>query len=79
MYGNLVCVKKSKKYCGKSQITNKALYRVLYVVYFCKEDEKTLGFIDGKTFTFDKSFNKKSNMIKFLKQGGYNTNEYIFI
>lgn len=68
MYGNLICTKKSRKYCGKSQITNKALYRVLYVVYFYKEGEKILGFIDGKEFTFDKGFSRKSDMDKFLKQ-----------
>ncbi len=66
-YGTLICTKKSRRYCGKSTITNKALYRVLYWVYFFKDDEKVLGYIDGKEYTFAKSFRSKSDMDKFLK------------
>ena len=68
-YGILICTKKGKKYCGKSSITYKALYRVMYTAYFFKEGEKLLGFIDGQPFTFDKSFNRKSEMDKFLREG----------
>jgi guanylate kinase len=66
-YGNLICIKKGKRYCGKSVITNKALYRVIYEVFFYKTDEKRLGYIDGKEYTFSKSFYKKSEMDNFLK------------
>lgn len=31
--GILVCIRKGKKYCGKSNITNKALYRINYILY----------------------------------------------
>lgn len=66
--GQLVLTKKSKRYCGKSQITHKALYKVYYTAFFYKEGEKVLGFIDGKQYTFDKGFTKKSDMDKFLKE-----------
>jgi len=68
-YGILICTQKNRKYCGKSPITNKALYRVLYEVFFYKEGEKRLGMIDGKDYTFSKSFSRKSEMNKFLKKG----------
>jgi hypothetical protein len=66
--GTLVYIRKGKKYCGKSNITNKALYRVNYGVYFYKEGENIIGYLaDDKPFTFSKGFDKKSDMDKFLK------------
>ena len=41
-YGILICTQKNRKYCGKSEITNKALYRVLYEVFTIKKEKKEL-------------------------------------
>ena len=68
-YGILICTQKNRKYCGKSEITNKALYRVLYEVFTIKKEKKRIGLIDGKDYTFSKSFERKSEMDKFLKKG----------
>jgi hypothetical protein len=66
--GKLVYTYKGKRYTGNSNITHKALYRVVYTVFFYKENEKVLGSISGIDFTFSKSFYKKSEMDKFLKE-----------
>lgn len=66
-YGTLIYTNKGKRYCGKSEITHKALYKVLYTLYFYKDGEPIKGYIaDNKPFTFNKSFYKKSDMNKFL-------------
>jgi hypothetical protein len=65
--GTLVYTYKGKRFTGKSQITHKALHKVIYTVYFYKDGEKVLGSISGIDFTFSKSFYKKSEMDKFLK------------
>lgn len=65
--GILVYNYKGKRYTGKSKITNKALYKVVYEVFFYKDGKKILGSISGINFTFSKSFYKKSDMDKFLK------------
>jgi hypothetical protein len=69
-YGELFLIEKGKRYCGKSEITHKALYRVMYSVYFYKDGEKRLGFIKGKEFTFEKSFKRKSELNNFLRELG---------
>lgn len=65
-YGELVYIYKGKRYCGKSDITHKSLYRVIYTAYFYKDGQKILGSIKGIDFTFSKGFYKKSEMDKFL-------------
>jgi hypothetical protein len=66
--GELVYTYKGKTYTGKSNITHKALYNVIYTIFFYKEGEKILGSIAGIDFTFSKSFHNKSEMNKFLKE-----------
>lgn len=73
-YGKLVYIDKTRKYCGKSQITNKAIYRVKYLLYFFKNGDKQVGTIAGIPFTIDKSFDRKSSMNKFLKDNNYQIN-----
>jgi hypothetical protein len=71
-YGKLITARKSKAYTGKSSITQKALYRVSYQLYFYDENEKVLGYLsDNKPFTHNKAFNKKSEAINYLKVNGY--------
>jgi hypothetical protein len=66
--GTLIYTYKGKRYTGKSKITNKALHRIIYTVFFYKEGEPIKGYIaDDKPYTFSKSFYKKSDMDKFLK------------
>ena len=67
-HGILICTKKNRKYCGKSKITYKPLYRVQYEVFYYKEGEKRLGLIDGKDYTFSKSFERKVEMDKYIKR-----------
>jgi hypothetical protein len=75
-FGKLVYAQKSRRYCGKSNITHKALYRVLYRLYFYKEDQKQFGFVAGIPFTLEKSFRRKGEANKFLKENGYHVESW---
>lgn len=70
-YGKFVYYQKGKSYKGKSQITGKVLYSVIYCLFFNKPDDKQIGYIAGIPFTFDKSFKTKAQANKFLKDNGY--------
>jgi hypothetical protein len=76
-YGKLIATKKGKKYIGKSNITHKALYHVLYGLYFYKENEKIIGYLaSDKPFTFSKAFSKKSEAQKFLEDNDYTVEQW---
>lgn len=70
-YGKIVKAEKIRTYAGKSEITNKALYRTAYELACYKEGEKILGYFgQDNPYTFNKIFKKKSEMDSFIKENG---------
>ena len=70
-YGKIIKAENIKIYAGKSEITNKALYRTAYELACYKEGEKILGYFgQNNPYTFNKIFKKKSDMDKFIIENG---------
>lgn len=71
-YGKIIKSQKIKMYVGKSDITNKALYRTAYELVCYKEGEKILGYFgQDNPYTFNKIFKKKSEMDKFIEENEF--------
>ena len=67
-YGKIVKSEKIRTYAGKSNITNKPLYRTAYELACYKEGEKILGYFgQDNPYTFNKFFKKKSEMNMFIR------------
>lgn len=72
-YGKIIKAGKIRTYAGKSEITNKNLYRIAYELTCYKEGEKILGYLgQNNPYTFNKIFKKKSDMDKFIKENDLN-------
>ena len=71
-YGKIIKTEKIRTYAGKSELTNKALYRTAYELACYKEGEKILGYFgQDNPYTFNKIFKKKSEMDKFIKENEF--------
>lgn len=70
-YGKIIRAEKIRTYAGKSDITNKALYRTAYELACYKEGEIILGYFgQDNPYTFNKIFKKKSDMDRFIEENG---------
>lgn len=68
-YGRIVKAEKIKTYAGKSNITNKTLYRTAYELACYKEGENILGYFgQDNPYTFNRIFKRKSKMDAFIKE-----------
>lgn len=73
-FGELLSIEKGKYFAGLSKIQNgkKALYRVKYTAYFYNSSQQEIGLIGSDNpFTYIKETHTKSEMVKFLKESGY--------
>ena len=71
-YGKIIKAEKIRINAGKSNITNKTLYRTAYELACYKEGEKILGYFgQDNPYTFNKIFKKKSEMDYFIKENEF--------